>query len=96
VSAGAGLAGLYTGGKPPHPVANAFQNRGEEQVVLEAVPAAPLPDQLILHALDIERDAASQHDIQVLERDMVGVRAVQGRSVSVSARRSPSNPTRAR
>jgi hypothetical protein len=47
--------------------------------VLVAVAAAPPPDELALDAVDVDRDAAAEHDVDVLERDRREVGAVQRR-----------------
>ena len=53
--------------------AEVLERRGEQQVVLEAVPAAPLGDHLALEVLLLERDRDAPVRVEILERDRRGV-----------------------
>jgi hypothetical protein len=70
-------------GPHPHPgehrcdlVAEGLERRLEEEVVLEAVAAAPVGDHLLLEPLEVEDDRSSAQRVEVLEGDRRRVRAV--------------------
>lgn len=60
------------------PDADALQGRGEEEVVLVAVPPAGAADQLLLDAGQVQGDRAAEEDVGVGEGRRGGVRPVQG------------------
>jgi hypothetical protein len=72
-----------------HGVAEALQRRGEQQTVLVAIAPAPTIDELRLDALEVDRYAAAQHDVDVLERDRGDVGAVQRGQRLAGRRRVP-------
>ena len=78
----------HAGGELGHRKTERPQHRGKEQVLLEAVAAAPPGDELRLQAGEIERDRAAQQDVEILERDVRDVRLVQ-RVEDVLVRRAP-------
>src|SRR5699024_4752367 len=49
----------------------------EQQVVFEAVAAAPVANQLFLEIIEVEGDAATENDIEILERDRQRVCSVE-------------------
>ena len=61
----------------PGPPPSASSAGLEQQVLLEAVAAAALIDELALEVLELERDRDPAARIEVLERDRGDVRAVQ-------------------
>jgi hypothetical protein len=54
------------------------QRRLEERPVLEAIAAAPGGDELGKDAVEIDAHAASEEDVEVLERNRCHVRVHQG------------------
>jgi len=77
---------LDAGRQPRHGVAEPLQHRAEKQVVLEAVAAAPPPHELVLDPVESELGGPAEHDVEVLEGDRGGVRAMQA-AQRVGARR---------
>ena len=51
-----------------------LERGGEQRVVLEAVAAAAIADELVLQAREVEPDRAPEQDVEVLERDRRRVR----------------------
>lgn len=51
-----------------NPESKLSEHREEQRVLLEAVTAAALGDELVAKMLELERDAASQQNVEVLER----------------------------
>src|ERR1041384_7572275 len=61
-------------GRRPEP--DVAERRGEEGVVLEAVAAAPLVEELALEIVEADADSAAGLDREVLEQERLAVRAV--------------------
>jgi hypothetical protein len=71
------LLASHPGQQSVHGVAEPFQRRAEQQTVLVAIAPAPTIDELRLDAVELDRYAAAEHDVDVLERDCGNVGAVQ-------------------
>jgi hypothetical protein len=87
-----GMVPKHAGGKRRDLEAERFQRVHEEEVVLEAVAAAPAADELLLQGGDIERDRPAEEGIEILEGDRLRVQAVQ---VGEHGRRGGARPVMA-
>ena len=56
--------------------ADALERALEQQVVLVAITATPLRDELLLQRLDVERHRPAQQRIQILEGDCLRMQAM--------------------
>ena len=64
----------HSSGETGEREAKRLQGCGHEDILLEAVATAPLRDELGLEAFQIEADRLTKQDVEILERDMRGVR----------------------
>ena len=49
----------------------------KEDVLLEAVSTAPIEDEFLVQAFEIEANRPAQEDVEILKRDMHGMREMQ-------------------
>jgi len=80
------------GEQRPRIEADRGQRAQEELVVLEAIAAPPLVDELVEDMIGIEADAASQPHIEILERNGEPMRALHHRQPVDIGRRRQSEP----
>lgn len=72
----------HSAGETRDPETKRCEHLPEEQVLLIAIAAAPFPYELPHERLRIEVDGPTQHRVQVLESDGLGMSEMQGGSVS--------------
>ncbi len=75
-----------------HAEAEVREHGGEERVLLEAVAAAPCPDEFGFERREVEPDRAAEEDVEVLERDRGRVRAVESGEAGDRRRRRRFEP----